>query len=291
MTTVEIGALFRPQLPPERLKSVVHTAQAAGLDQLWLWEDCFLESGIATAATALAWSETLKVGIGVLPVPFRNAALTAMELATIERLFPRRLIPGIGHGVQDWMAQVGAKVGSPLTLLREHLTVTRALLAGERVDFHGRYVSLADVALDWPPAAPMAVHAAAGGPKTLQLSGECSDGTVLTSGTTPDQVREAKLLIDAGRAIAGRTDEHVITVYLICATGNEAHLRVEREVGLWNYDPDQDNRVAGDAHEVAAGVQRWIDAGADCVVLQPTLDEPDQEGFVTFAAEKVKPLL
>ena len=47
------------------------------------------------------------MGIGLLPVPLRNVALTAMELATLERLFPGRLAPGIGHGVLDWMGQVG----------------------------------------------------------------------------------------------------------------------------------------------------------------------------------------
>ena len=40
-----------------------------------------------------------------------------MEIATIERLFPGRFVPAIGHGVQRWMGQVGARVESPLTLL------------------------------------------------------------------------------------------------------------------------------------------------------------------------------
>ena len=58
------------------------------------------------------------VGIGVLPVPLRNVALTAMETATLHRLFPGRLTVGVGHGVQDWMGQVGARPESPVTLLR-----------------------------------------------------------------------------------------------------------------------------------------------------------------------------
>ena len=40
-------------------------------------------------------------------MPLRNVALTAMELATVERMFPGRFVPGIGHGVLDWMGQVG----------------------------------------------------------------------------------------------------------------------------------------------------------------------------------------
>src|SRR5918999_2227758 len=33
----EIGVVFRPQLPPERLRSVARAADEAGLDELWLW--------------------------------------------------------------------------------------------------------------------------------------------------------------------------------------------------------------------------------------------------------------
>ena len=77
--------------------------------ELWLWEDCFLEGGLTTATAALAWSEQLRVGVGLLPVPLRNPALTAMELATVARLWPGRLVATLGHGVADWMAQVGGR--------------------------------------------------------------------------------------------------------------------------------------------------------------------------------------
>jgi len=125
-----IGAVFLPQFPPERLRPVAEAADEAGLSQLWLWEDCFRQSGIAGAAAALAWTDRLTVGVGLLPVPLRNVAITAMELAMLHRLFPGRVIVGVGHGVQDWMGQVGARVDSPLTLLREQLDALRELLAG-----------------------------------------------------------------------------------------------------------------------------------------------------------------
>ena len=44
-----------------------------------------------------------------------------MEMATLHRLFPGRVDVAVGHGVQDWMAQVGARADSPMTLLREYL--------------------------------------------------------------------------------------------------------------------------------------------------------------------------
>ncbi|MDQ1512862.1 MAG: hypothetical protein QOC59_704 [Microbacteriaceae bacterium] len=289
MTT--LGAVFLPQFPPERLRAVAVAADEAGLEELWLWEDCFKESGVTSMAAALAWTERLRVGIGLLPVPMRNVAATAMEAATLERLFPGRPILGVGHGVLDWMGQIGARVGSPLTLLGEYLDALRALLAGQTVTVDGRYVKLRDVALDWPPAEAVRVLAGAEGPKTLELVGAKADGTILTGGTTPDQVRAARVRIEAGRAAAGRTDAHQITAYILAATGPGAADRFEAARHDWRFPDGADVGAAGDAATIAAAVHRWVEAGADTVVLQPTADEPDPEGFVRFVGEQVRPLV
>ncbi|MFI6549043.1 LLM class flavin-dependent oxidoreductase [Streptomyces prunicolor] len=286
-----LGAVFRPQLPPERLRAVVQLADATGLEELWLWEDCFREGGISAAAAALAWSEQVRVGVGLLPVPLRNVAITAMEVATLDRLFPGRAILGVGHGVQDWMGQVGARVESPVTLLREHLDALRALLRGERLTTDGRYVKLDDVALDWPPTGPVEILAGATGPRTLRLAGAAADGTILTASTAPDGVRRARQLIDEGRESAGRTEPHKVVVYLLTATatatatGPDAAARVRAELAEEGLESVPDLGVAGDADTVAKAVHRLAEAGADTVILQPTGDEPDPEAFVRFAAE------
>lgn len=289
MTT--LGAVFRPQFPPERLRPIALAADEAGLEELWLWEDCFLESGVAATAAALAWTRRLRVGIGVLPVPLRNAALTAMEIATLHRLFPDRVIVGVGHGVQPWMAQVGARAESPMTLLREQLTALRALLRGEKVTVAGRYVSLDGVALGWPPAGAPPVIAGASGPRTMRLTGEVADGTILTARTTPEQVREARGLIDEGRAAAGLTGHHPVILYALAATGPGGAERVQAELRQSGGGSLPEAGVAGTAAEVAAAVRNWAAAGADTVVLQPTPDEPDPAGFVRFVADEVRPLV
>ncbi|MGW4975201.1 LLM class flavin-dependent oxidoreductase [Streptomyces mirabilis] len=286
-----LGVVFRPQLPPERLRPIARAADDAGLEELWLWEDCFLEGGISAAAAALAWTERVRVGVGLLPVPLRNVAVTAMEAATLHRMFPGRTILGVGHGVQDWMGQVGARAESPVTLLREHLDALRALLRGERVSTDGRYVKLDGVALDWPPAGAPEVLAGATGPRSLRLSGAAADGTVLTAATGPEGVRRARRLIDEGRESAGRTDYHRVVVYLHTATGPDAAARLRAEIEANGEDPLPEHGVAGDAGAVAKAVQRLAEAGADTVVLQPTADEPDPEAFVRFAAEEVRPLI
>ncbi|MEU8533871.1 LLM class flavin-dependent oxidoreductase [Streptomyces parvulus] len=286
-----LGAVFRPQLAPERLRSVARAADEAGLEELWLWEDCFREGGISTVAAALAWTERIRVGVGLLPVPLRNVAITAMEAAGLHRMFPGRPVLGVGHGVQDWMGQVGARAESPVTLLREYVLALRALLDGQRVTTDGRYVRLDDVALDWPPAGPVEVFAGATGPRSLRLTGEVADGTVLTASTPPDGVRRARHLIDEGRAAAGRTGPHTVVAYLLTATGPGADERLRADL-VAEGDADVPGLgVAGDAEAVAEAVRRLAEAGADTVILQPTADEPDPEAFVRFAAEEVRPLV
>jgi alkanesulfonate monooxygenase SsuD/methylene tetrahydromethanopterin reductase-like flavin-dependent oxidoreductase (luciferase family) len=284
---VRLGCVFLPQFAPERIAVTARAADDAGLDELWLWEDCFLAGGMTGVAIALANSERLTVGVGVLPVPLRNVALTAMEIATLHRAFPGRVRIGVGHGVQDWMNQVGAKVSSPMTLLREYLTCLTALLRGENVSFHGKYVTLEDVTLDWPPASAVELLTAAVGPRTLALSGELSDGTVLTQGTTPEGVRQALGHINPGRVSA---TPHSVVTYVLCATGNDAAQQIQNEITRWDLDSLADVHASGEPAEIVAAVQRWIDAGSDTVVLQPA-PTVRVEDFVRFLGTQVRPLL
>jgi alkanesulfonate monooxygenase SsuD/methylene tetrahydromethanopterin reductase-like flavin-dependent oxidoreductase (luciferase family) len=136
-------------------------------------------------------TERLQVGLGILPAVARTAAVTAMEISTLCRLAPGRVLPGIGHGVQSWMAQMGVRTPSPLTTLEEVITVVTRLLAGERVTFDGREVYLDDVALDQPPAEPPPILAGCEGPKSIALAGRVAGGVVLAGPAPPAYARLA----------------------------------------------------------------------------------------------------
>ena len=152
LPTGRLGVLIDRSLPPEQLVPLVRLCEGApAVDDVWVVEDLGWAGAISTAATALAATERLHVGIGIVPAPLRNPALLAMELATLGRLHPGRLTSGIGHGVQSWMRGVNAAVASPLTLLEETFTVVRALLRGDRVTYQGRFVRVDDLALVHPP--------------------------------------------------------------------------------------------------------------------------------------------
>jgi alkanesulfonate monooxygenase SsuD/methylene tetrahydromethanopterin reductase-like flavin-dependent oxidoreductase (luciferase family) len=291
MSETRVGCVFRPQYAPERLGAAARAADASGLDEMWLWEDCFATGGISTAAIALANSDRMSVGVGVLPVPMRNVAITAMEIATLERSFPGRVRIGVGHGVQDWMRQIGVKVASPMTYLREYLVCLSALLRGETVTYAGRYVSLTDVKLEWPPASKTELLAAATGPKTLELSGELATGTIISSGATPDGLRESLVHVNSGLARRATPGSHSVAVYVVCATGPDARAVAQREVRQQDFEWSDDIAALGTAAEIASAARRWVTAGADTVVLQPPSDtDTDIASFAAFIGSEVQPL-
>jgi alkanesulfonate monooxygenase SsuD/methylene tetrahydromethanopterin reductase-like flavin-dependent oxidoreductase (luciferase family) len=273
-----VGIVFRPQLPPERLRGFVASAEAAGLDDVWLWEDCFLEGGLTSAAAALAGSGSLRVGLGLMPAPLRNPALAAMEIATLARLFPGRFVPAAGHGVMPWMDQVGATVASPMTLLREWVTAVRSLLHGETVTVSGQHVRLSQVALDWPPPAAPPLLVGGRGPRTVALAGEIADGLVLDAARISlEAVRQAVATAAARRA-------HEVVVYVAFAAGEHARERIEAELQP-SSAPLSERAAFGAAADIARSIRSFADAGATTVVLQPTGTDPDPAATVTLAGE------
>lgn len=191
MSEPNLGMCFDRSFPAAAITEFAETLDTGGVDQLWVIEDCFYTAGVSLAATALARTERLHVGIGILPAVARNAAITAMEIATLAELAPGRLLAGIGHGVQEWMDQMGARTPSPLTTLDEVITTVKRLLDGETVTFDGREVSMRDITLDAPPSCVPPVLAGVRGPKSLALAGRVADGVVLAEGAGPTYVRQA----------------------------------------------------------------------------------------------------
>ncbi|MEL6890241.1 MAG: LLM class flavin-dependent oxidoreductase [Actinomycetota bacterium] len=183
-----LGMVYDRAFPAGEVVEYARRVEAAGLGELWFIEDCFFTTGISLSAAALASTERVQVGLGVMPAVARPAAFTAMEISTLCNLAPGRFTPGIGHGVQSWMGQMGVRATSPLTALDETITQVRRLLAGEEVTFAGRTVTLDRVQLDQPPATPPPLLAGVQQEKSLALAGRVADGVVLAEGAGPTYI-------------------------------------------------------------------------------------------------------
>src|SRR5690606_27581169 len=111
-------------------------------------------------------------------------------------------------------------------LMRDYLTVIRALVRGETVDYTGPSVELhgAKLAITPPPQTP--VFLAALGPALLKPSGECADGVCLDC-CSPEQVAVGRGLVAGGAKRAGRDPSEVrICEYIrVCVDEDEEAAR------------------------------------------------------------------
>jgi alkanesulfonate monooxygenase SsuD/methylene tetrahydromethanopterin reductase-like flavin-dependent oxidoreductase (luciferase family) len=205
---------FPRTFPAALVKDVARRLDTGGADELWLIEDCFYTAGPSLVSAALAVTERLTCGLGIAPAVARTAAMTAMEFATLDALAPGRFLPGIGHGVQEWMGQMGVRPKSPLTALEEVTTAVTRLLAGEKVTMKGDYVVLDEVRLDAPPVEPPPILLGVQGPKSMALAGRVGGGVVLAEPASPSYVR-------ASIEQAGSPEGFVVAVFsAFCVRGD-----------------------------------------------------------------------
>ena len=67
-----LGIMFRREHEAEKLLDFSVKAEASGFNELWVVEDCFYGSGIASAAVALTNTRTISVGLGIMPAVVRS---------------------------------------------------------------------------------------------------------------------------------------------------------------------------------------------------------------------------
>jgi|1186.fasta_scaffold01978_2 5,10-methylenetetrahydromethanopterin reductase len=305
----KIGVMFLREYLPESIPNFACTAEQAGFDDLWFVEDAFYNGGISAAGVALAVTSHISVGIGIQPAAVRNVAYNAMDLATLARIYPGRFEIGLGHGLAEWIRQVGEFPSSQMGALGDATRALRQLLRGETVTVDTPDLHLDAVALEYPPATVPRVSLGVTGPKSLNLSGRVADGTILVEMTGPALVRHNRTLIAAGQEEAGRgSDPHQITVFAYWsqdADGATARDRLRPQLAgridrkaLRELQPagfadeaaamlDQGSAdvlardmpdawidelaVAGSAADCLAAIGRLGDAGADRVTLVPAV--------------------
>ena len=304
-TGCRIAVRFEPDWPAEELPEFARWVEELGFEELWFSEDLGWSGGLVMAATALAHTRRLRVGLGLVPAVSRNVSTLAMEVAALARLAPNRLTLAIGHGVSAWMEKVGARSNTPQAALEETVVALRALLAGERVTTEGRHVRLDDVGLGFPPATIPPILIGTTGPQGLRAAGRSSDGVVLPEVCTPEAVRWARSTMnsageivvfamlnvsdDAGEALAQTRNKMLPILDL------GIYPRMTEIAGLGDGGSNltdatlQSMAAAGTTADCARAIGNWADAGVDCVVL--VAGGPDPRASYERLARDVLPLV
>jgi len=169
-------------LGPQAAVETAELAEQVGYRSYWTAETTGPEAFSVLAAAGAA-APSLDLGTGVLALQLRTPMVVAMAGATLQALHPERdILLGIGISspvvTERWH---GVAYGErPVAQVREYVTLLRACLGGEKVDFAGDFYQVKGFRLGVKlgEARPKIVVGALN-PVMLRLAGELADGVLL----------------------------------------------------------------------------------------------------------------
>jgi F420-dependent oxidoreductase-like protein len=275
----------------DELLGEVRAAEAAGLDSLYFTQ---LTSWDALGLVALAGREVPRIGLGTAVVrtyPVHPLAMAGQALTT-QAAIGGRLTLGIGPSHREVIeGQYGTSFDRPARHVREYLEALGPLLRGEPAEYRGETLA-ASGTVDVPGAQPPPVLLSALGPVMLRIAGELTDGTVtswagaelIAERITPPLTRAAET--------ASRPAPRVLATTLASVTSRPEQLREQlatqfgqygryasyrRLIELQGIDGLADTVLAGDETAVAAGIERFAEAGVTELLISAVGDRAEQE--------------
>ena len=167
---------------------MVKAAEDAGYSAVWA-----AESWGSDAVTVLSWigaqTSKIKLGAGILQMPARTPAMTAMTAVTLSELSEGRFILGLGlSGPQVVEGWHGRPYGKPIGKTREYVEIVRQIFAREHPLIHkGEHYQIPyrgddatglgkPLKLITHPHYEIPIYLASVGPKNVALTAEIADG-------------------------------------------------------------------------------------------------------------------
>ena len=300
---------------PEPDRAWLAAAEDLPIESVWQGGHVLPPTNTGEAITRLAlmtaWTERVRVGSAILLLPLYQPVLVAKQLADLDSRSGGRLTIGVGVGGEfpSEFEAVGVPVAERGARTDEAIDVLRALWSGGLTSHHGEAFAFDDV--DLRPVTPPG----AAGP-AMQVGGP----PIVVSGRKPPAMRRAARRGDGwlpylmspdayARSVEGVRKEAAAIgrdldadgfewlLYLYCsvrADGDRARADVRSFLGkAYGDKPDEMlDRIApsGTPDEVAAKLQRYVDAGARHIVISPAAHD-DTLDVVRLAAEEVLPQL
>jgi F420-dependent oxidoreductase-like protein len=190
-----------PGTNPTELIELAQEAERLGYDSAWA-----AEAWGADVVSVLGWlggtTTTLKLGAGIMQIPARTPAMTAMTAATLDLMSGGRVLLGLGTSgpqvAEGWHCQA---FGKPLGRTREYVEIVRAAIRRDLVEYTGDHYAIPYAAEDAtglgkplklmmrPLRNEIPVYLAAIGPKNVALAAEIADGW-LPVWISPDHLQE-----------------------------------------------------------------------------------------------------
>jgi F420-dependent oxidoreductase-like protein len=272
------------------------TAESSGFDSVWVMDHYFqlpplggpdqpmLEAYTLLGALA-ARTERVQLGTLVTGVTYRNPALLAKIVTTLDVISKGRAILGIGGA---WYDVEHHALGVPypsdrvrLDMLEEAVQVCRAMFTGDDVSFAGAHYSL-DHARNLPrpvqPGGPKILIGGGGEKRTLRLVARYADQCNVT-GDAATLAHKIEVL-HRHCADVGRDPAEIAVTWmtpLILTTSEESTAETKAMLEAGSSADEVAAFVVGQPAEVPDLVAGHIAAGADQIIFSFAF--ADQEGI------------
>ena len=254
-----------------------------GYGHVWLPETWGRDA--VTILTRIA-TETDTIGLGpsIVNVYARSPAIVGQTAATLQEHADGRFRLGVGPSgpavIEGWH---GVEFDRPLRRTREFIDVVRLVCSGEMVNYDGDVFSLGGFRLrSDPPAEPVAIDAAAMGPKSVELAGRFADGwhaTMFTRDGMRDRLADLERGVELGER--GREDVRVtLSVTAAALEDGERARELAREhlafyvgaMGTFYRDSMARQGYEDEAHEIAEAVANRDDDRIEAVITDELLE-------------------
>jgi F420-dependent oxidoreductase-like protein len=210
-------------------------AEKAGFDSVWTAE-AYGSDAIVPLTWIAALTKKIRLGTGIMQMPGRTPAMTAMTAMTLDALSGGRFMLGIGPSgpqvVEGWH---GVPYGKPLQRTREYIDIVRMILAREvPVEYHGKefdipYTGSGASGLGKPLKSilhgrkDMQIYTASISPKGVALAAEVADG-VIPIWMNPDRWDLYEGPVKEGFAKSGgrkSMDNFEVAPFVTCVMGSD----------------------------------------------------------------------
>ena len=269
-----------------------------------------------------AGTKRVAIGTSVLTPTFRyHPSIVAQAFATLECLFPERVILGIGTGESlNEVPATGLAWPEPkerTARLKEAVKLIRTLWTEDRVSFRGEYYRTEKATIYDRPKTMPPIYIAGAGPLISKYAGQVADGFICTSGKAPELYRDTLLPnVAAGLEVAGRqldAIDRMIEMKVSFDTDREkamqdtrywAALALSPEEKMAVEDPLEMEQLA-DRLPAERAAKRWLvstDPEEQVEQIRPYLElgfrhlvfhapGPDQARFIKLYARQILPRL
>jgi F420-dependent oxidoreductase-like protein len=166
---------------------LVDEADRLGFHSVWAAE-AYGSDVVSPLAWIAARTKRIAVGTGIMQMPARTPAMTAMTASTLDQLSDGRFLLGLGvSGPQVVEGWHGVPYGKPLVRTREYVSILRKIWAREKpLEYDGTHYQIpyrgpGATGLGKPLRSilhgrQIPIYIAAIGPKSVELTAEIADG-------------------------------------------------------------------------------------------------------------------